>query len=158
MPRKSNYRKIQSGGHVKVKRMIGCEFCNFSEPAKTKKDKGYLKTGDTCPRCDCPTLRLFDSNAEFKRATELKAKRDNNEIFDLTFQPVYPLHAYNEETKTTVHLYDFVADFCYFDGDKFIVEDVKGESRGEAIITDVAKMKIAHFEAEYGQKVLITKR
>ena len=156
MPRK---RYISSTGHVKVKRMIGCEFCNFGEPAKTKGTKGYLKTGDVCPRCSSPTLRLFDSNAEFKRAVELKQLRDDNKIFDLEFQPRYPLHA-PAQNNTTVHLYDFVADFSYHDEEQncFIVEDVKGASGGQAIVTDVAKMKIAHFEAEYGQDVLITTR
>lgn len=149
MPRK--YRKISSGGHVKAKRMLGCEVCNFSEVYNSSNKK--LKTGDTCPRCQLPVLRIFDSMTEFKRAQELKSMRDSDLICDLEFQPVYPLHA-----DGGTYLYDYVSDFCYFDIEKqeHVIEDVKGESRGKPVITDVAKMKIAHFQAEYNTPILIT--
>lgn len=152
MPRKG-YRKISSGGHVKVKRMIACEFCNFSEVCNSSNK--HMKTGHLCPRCENPSLRIFDSNTEFKRAQELKHLRDSDKIADLQFQPVYPLHA-----DGGVYLYDYVADFSYYDieNSEHVIEDVKGESRGKPILTDVAKMKIAHFEAEYNTSVLITTR
>ena len=157
MARTSGYRKIASGGHIQAKRMIGCEYCNFMELAN--KGKAQFKTGDNCPRCASPTLRLYDSKAEFKRAQELKILRDNDKISDLEFQPKYPLHVVGPD-KNEIHIYDFVPDFQYYDIEKedTIVEDVKGQSGGKAIVTDVAKMKISHFEAQYGKKVLITKR
>lgn len=35
---------------------------------------------------------------------------------------------------------------------------IKGYNKGNYIVTDVAMMKIKHFEAEYGQKVEIVGR
>lgn len=150
MPR--GYKRIASGGHIAAKRMLTCEVCNFMELYQAK---GKLKTGSKCPRCKNPTLRVFDSKAEFGRARELMIQRDNGEIVDLVFQPKFPLHAGASDT----FLYDYVSDFSYTTNKgEFFVEDVKGSSRGKAIMTDVAEMKIKHFEAEYGIPVLITLR
>lgn len=152
------YRKIASGGHVKATRMTGCECCNFSEITKKGSE---LKTGSVCPRCKNPTVRQFDSKAEFLRAQELKAMQENGDIHSLAYQPKFPLEV------NKVFLYDFVADFCYNKDDEdgnesFIVEDVKGftgsGSKKRAIVTDVAKMKMAHFEAQYGIPVQIIMR
>lgn len=149
--------KIASGGHIKAKRIAGCECCNFMELITTLNSK-KLKTGSTCPRCDNPTVRVFDSKAEFTRAMELKNLQSEGKISHLKYQPVFPLTAGPDDT----FLYDFVADFSYDEPSGFIVEDVKG-SRGSGknkvpIITDVAKMKIAHFEAQYGIPVRIEMR
>lgn len=151
MAAKRNYRQIASGGHIKAKRIYGCECCNFSELSNDSNKN--LKTGGKCPRCANASLRLFDSKAEFVRAMELMALRDKGEIDDLEFQPKFPLSVNGGH-----YLYDFVADFSYTEDDEYIVEDVKGGSRGKAIITDVAKMKIKHFELEYGIPVRITIR
>lgn len=165
-----NYRKIASGGHVKAKRITACEICNFMELYNSK---GKLRTGSYCPRCNSPTVRVYDSKAEFTRAQELKLMQERGEIQDLEFQPRFPLHAHSSKelnpdntpaNREAVHLYDYVADFAYnkFDEETnseiYVVEDVKGSSRGKPIITDVAEMKIKHFEAEYGIPVHIVMR
>lgn len=165
----AGYKKI-GGGSIRAKKMLSCEICNFMElySAKSK-----LKTGSKCPRCSNKTLRVFDSKAEFKRAQELKLLSEAGDITDLTYQPRFPLHAVPLSSPVTIstpdatpcassptptHLYDYVSDFSYHQNGEYVVEDVKGGSRGKPIITDVAAMKMKHFEIEYGVPVRITIR
>lgn len=162
----ANMRKV-SGGEVgkRAQKMIGCDSCNHMEAYDvtkirekdlTAKDK--TKTGSTCPRCGAKTIRLFDSKAEFQRAQELKILQTAGQIEDLEYQTRFKLHAPDFETGNPVHLYDYISDFTYMekydDGTSdFITEDVKG-----GVVTDVAVMKMKHFEAQYGMPVRITQR
>ena len=117
------------------------------------------KTGDVCPRCALPCLRVYDSQAEFGRAQELKILRDKREIFDLEFQRAFVLHA-PSSSRTPVPLYKYVSDFTYYlpvkdKEPKLVVEDVKPKG---GIVTDVFMMKKKHFEAEYGIDIVIVER
>lgn len=160
----SNYT-VTSGRNVgkHAKKTVGCEECNFMMDSKVWKleyPNSKKITGSECPRCKNQTIRLYDSNAEFQYARELKIKLDEGEIEDLEYQPKFRLHAPQFETGTPVHLYDYIADFAYFEHGKdgkldYKVVDVKNKSM---VITDIAKMKMTHFEAEYGMEVNIVGR
>lgn len=189
---RQRYKRV-SGNAVgrNSKRILGCENCNFmqlhSTPPKATNSvshevaatgmktvtvKGVSKqvsytTGDVCPRCALPCLRVYDSQAEFGRAQELKILRDRGDIFDLEFQRPFVLYAQplNDPKARPVALYKYVSDFCYrinrvTQGNptpvaEFIVEDVKPKG---GIVTDVFMMKKKHFEAEYGIDITIVER
>jgi Protein of unknown function (DUF1064) len=190
---KSLYRKpaskIVSGGAVgkRSKKIIGCEQCNHMElhslpagitaantdpaTAAILKKASPIKTGDTCPRCACPTLRVYDSQAEFSRAQELKILLSKGIITDLCFQVSYPLHAVSFATGKKEKVITYIADFTYNLVDKnpaskqpllidslptytFVVEDVK--PRG--ILTDIFVLKARHFKVEYGFPITIVEK
>lgn len=120
-----------------------------------------LKTGSQCPRCGVKTIRIFDSRAEFTRSRELKLMEERGEINSLEYQAKFDLHT-TSITGKKVKLYAYVADFTYWEHDKddpsiekFIVEDVKNSA---GVISDVAAMKMKHFEAEYDSEVRIVLR
>lgn len=180
-----NMRRV-SGANIgaRAKRIIGCDNCNhmedydvakkrtqtvepapINEPKKSKGKKGAIhkavaiKTGDGCPRCSAPTLRIFDSTAEFGRAQELKILQDQGVIKDLEYQTRFRLHAPDFETNEPVEVTSYLADFTYFetfpDGtEDYVVEDVKGKG----VITDMAVMKLKWLKAEYGIDVKIVER
>lgn len=166
------------------KRILGCENCNFmqlhSPPPKSKLPASpplpstststnspsqpvTMSTGDKCPRCNLPCLRVYDSQAEFGRAQELKLARNSGLITDLQFQVPFALHAISPDGKK-VHLYKYVSDFTYYIPPSrsapdakpvYIVEDVKPKG---GLVTDVFMMKKKHFEAEYGIDITIVER
>ena len=161
-----HYTKV-SGSQLgkNAKKITGCESCNFMEMKKPEH-----KTGAQCPRCGNPTLRVFDSQAEFQRACELRLLRDKGLISDLSFQVRYPLTVYPNDTidgtdghnsGEAQHLCFYIADFTYrdlskaADGDGFVVEDVKNKSM---VVTEIALHKMKHFELQYGIPVTIVGR
>lgn len=152
-----------------AKRIAGCEICNFMEMAFAKTHELYKehhRTGAQCPRCGQPTVRVFDSKAEFQRACELKLLVKAGKIRDLEYQPVFPLYIVcGSDPKGMKLLCNYVADFSYFEtSDKsqdtfsqatFVVEDVKN-SKG--VVTELALHKMKHFEMQYGIEVTLIGR
>lgn len=175
----SRFKRV-SGNAVgrNSKRIVGCENCNFMqlhspspkatnsashEVAETGINKATGKpyaTHDLCPRCNLKRLRVYDSQAEFGRAQELKILQSNGDIFFLEFQVPFQLHAVTPQG-VQVPLYKYVADFTYRtiptadNPAEYIVEDVKPKG---GIVTDVFMMKKKHFEAEYGIDLKIVER
>ena len=176
---RQRYKRV-SGNAVgrNSKRILGCENCNFmqlhSTPPKATNSVSHevaatgvnpqtnkpFSTGDLCPRCALPCLRVYDSQAEFGRAQELKILRDRGDIFDLEFQRPFVLHVKNP-SGIDIPLYKYVSDFCYYKTPtkdeplKWIVEDVKPKG---GVVTDVFMMKKKHFEAQYGIDITIVER
>lgn len=162
-----HYTKV-SGAQLgkNAKRIAGCECCNFMELAHSKTTKGqpnplhkdYHSTGAPCPRCGGP-VRVFDSQAEFGRARELKLMEEAGMISGLAYQVKYALtvkSATSGNTTTSRHLCFYVADFTYVDkAGEFIVEDVKNKAM---VVTELALHKMRHFELEYGIEVAIVGR
>jgi hypothetical protein len=157
-PHIRHYTKV-SGAQLgkNAKRIAGCECCNFMELAhsKTKASKPnplhkpYHVTGASCPRCSGP-VRVFDSQAEFGRARELKLLEEAGLITGLAYQVKYAL------TVMSQHLCYYVADFTYTEKDgTFVVEDVKNKAM---VVTELALHKMRHFELEYGFEVSIVGR
>jgi hypothetical protein len=148
------------------KKIIACEQCNFmvihspasktTNPNPESKPGDFLpgskfKTGDKCPRCSGPFLRLFDSQAEFGRAQELKILKSKGYVTDLRYQVAYPLTCNNKVVAK------YIADFVYFDtltGNE-VVEDVKPKG---GLVTDVFILKKAMFEACYDRPIAIVER
>lgn len=87
----------------------------------------------------------FASKKEAARYTELKLLFKAGKIQTLELQPRFELHAYGGEV-----IGSYVADFAYFEGQRRIIEDVKG------MMTPLARWKIKHAQSEYKFKVLIT--
>lgn len=145
-----------------AKRIAGCECCNFMEQAFAKTHKlhqPHHKTGAQCPRCSGP-VRVFDSQAEFTRARELKLLEEAGEISGLAYQVKYPLTVYPSYTGsnsgTPQHLCFYVADFTYTEKDgTFVVEDVKNKAMA---VTELALHKMRHFELQHGFEVSVVGR
>lgn len=151
-----------------AKRIAGCECCNFMEQAFPKVNAAdkqphklhqpYHKTGAQCPRCAGP-VRVFDSQAEFTRARELKLLEAAGEVSGLAYQVKYPLTVYPSYTggdNEAKHLCFYVADFTYTDKDgTFVVEDVKNKAMA---VTELALHKMRHFELQYGFEVSVVGR
>jgi hypothetical protein len=75
----------------------------------------------------------FDSKREAKRYTELKQMADDGDITDLKLQVRFKLSVCT-----------YIADFAYYRGSYFIIEDVKG------MLTDVYKLKKKMMKHELG--------
>lgn len=90
----------------------------------------------------------FDSKLEAERYAQLKMMERAGVIRDLELQPEYELiPSFRKGGKTwrrTVYKADFRYILC--DGDKTIIEDVKGST---AVITDVFRLKQKLFEYRY---------
>ena len=84
---------------------------------------------------------VFDSKAEAKRYMELKILEKANEISDLRLQ--YPFECKINEKKICT----YKADFDYFEGDQWVIEDVKG------FRTQVYKLKKKLVEALHGIEI-----
>lgn len=87
---------------------------------------------------------VFDSRKEAGRYLELKQLQDANKISGLTLQPRFVLqdgfvHPVWGNQRPIV----YIADFQYYDGERVVVEDVKG------IKTDVYKIKKKMFLKAY---------
>jgi len=83
----------------------------------------------------------FDSVKESKRWLVLKARQQAGEITDLRRQVPFPLHG-----KAGDKIASYKADFTYLEGNRYIVEDVKG---GNATKTDIYRLKRKWMKAEY---------
>jgi hypothetical protein len=84
---------------------------------------------------------VFDSKAEARRYMELRLLEKSNEISDLRLQ--YPFECKINEKKICTYR----ADFDYFEGDQWVVEDVKG------FRTQVYKLKKKLVEALHGIEI-----
>jgi len=154
--------------------LVGCEGlkCQFMmadsvnkanhKNAKVPEDAPMLKTGSICPLCAQPTVRIFDSRAEFQRAQELKMLVKAGKIKNLEFQVRFPLYVQSFNGKQTL-LYTYVSDFCYVEYvtnddvefmEHYIVEDVKNKN----VISDIAATKLKHFAIQMGFEVRIVTR
>jgi hypothetical protein len=108
---------------------------------------------------DPATGFTFDSKAEFIRWCELRILERAGRISDLKRQVKYELIPAQREASTEVYkggpqkglpkpgaiierAVNYVADFCYYQDGKYIVEDVKGCKKGAAYDLFVIKRKL----------------
>ena len=86
----------------------------------------------------------FDSKAEANRYIELKMLEKARKISDLELQPKFILQEkYINNKGEKIRAITYKADFCYLEGNKIIVEDVKG------VETKEFKIKRKRFENKY---------
>lgn len=86
----------------------------------------------------------FDSKAEANRYIELKLLEKSGKISDLELQPKFTLQEkYTNNKGEKVRAITYKADFCYLEGNKIVVEDVKG------VETKEFKIKKKLFENKY---------
>lgn len=86
----------------------------------------------------------FDSKAEANRYIELKMLEKARKISDLELQPKFELQEkYINNKGEKIRAITYKADFCYLEGNKIVVEDVKG------IETKEFKIKKKLFENKY---------
>ena len=93
----------------------------------------------------------FPSQVEGKRYEELRQLEKMRLIRNLKVQFRFDLHTTNSMSKVKTKVTTYVADFIYFDQQKFetVIEDVKG---GDS--TPMFKLKKKMVEAEYGYKIV----
>ncbi len=88
----------------------------------------------------------FDSTGEANRWQELLLLEKAGKIECLRRQVRFPLKALGG--KIVCH---FVADFTYYEGETYVVEDHKGKrGNGKGLLTAVYKLKRAFLFAQYG--------
>lgn len=80
----------------------------------------------------------FDSIRESQRYGELKLMEKAGEISGLIVHPKYQLQPSFKYNGETIRAIFYIADFEYFDGDKVIIEDVKG---GKGTLTEAFLLK-----------------
>lgn len=69
----------------------------------------------------------FDSKSEANRYIELKMLEKARKISDLELQPKFILQEkYINNKGEKIRAITYKADFCYLEGNKIVVEDVKG--------------------------------
>lgn len=88
----------------------------------------------------------FDSKLEASRYDTLSILEKAGKIRDLVLQPVFHLSVRG------IRLGKYIADFSYYEGDVFVVEDVKG------VQTPIFKWKSKHLKAEHGIEVKLITR
>ena len=88
-------------------------------------------------------MYVFDSIRESQRYKELKLLERAGEISKLELQPRFLLQDSFKKNGKTYRKIEYIADFMYCQGDKTVVEDVKGMQ------TDVFKLKHKLFEKRY---------
>lgn len=88
---------------------------------------------------------VFDSKAEARRWTVLKAMQAAGQITDLRRQVPFPLVA------NGLVIGKYEADYTYNSDGVFIVEDCKG------VKTAMFRWKAKHFKAQYGFEIKISK-
>jgi len=88
----------------------------------------------------------FDSKAEALRYLALFDMRNNGEISHLRLQPEFELLPAFTSYGQRYRGIKYRADFGYFEGDKQVVEDVKG---GKATQTPVFLLKAKLFRYQY---------
>ena len=103
----------------------------------------YAKYGNRKTEVDGIT---FDSKAESQRYQELKLLQVEGEVSGLSTQPSFTLQpAFNRDGKRVREIV-YRADFMYFEGNKMVVEDVKG---GRGTQTAAFKLKRKMFLYHY---------
>lgn len=86
----------------------------------------------------------FDSKSEANRYIELKMLEKARKISDLELQPKFILQEkYINNKGEKIRAITYKADFCYLEGNKIVVEDVKG------VETKEFKIKRKLFENKY---------
>jgi len=85
----------------------------------------------------------FDSIREGKRYQELKLLQRVGIIENLELQKEFELQPSYKKNGKTIRKISYIADFCYYENGKYIVEDVKG------MHNDVYKLKKKLFEYKY---------
>lgn len=86
----------------------------------------------------------FDSKAEANRYIVLKMLEKARKISDLELQPKFILQEqYINNKGEKIRAITYKADFCYLEGNKIVVEDVKG------VETKEFKIKRKLFENKY---------
>ena len=88
----------------------------------------------------------FASSREARRYGELRLLERAGQIWDLTLQPEFPLHAPGALTEELVGKYR--GDFAYATREGTVVEDVKG------VRTPLYRWKKKHVEIEYGIRIV----
>lgn len=166
MASKRNFYKKVSGSSVGAKRIrvLACEECSYTSAYKTGQE---LRTGSVCPKCLKESLRVFDSKREFEvfRRLKLECNLPGMVCPEITCQVKMPLYTVStvgrlDSPPELIKLYDYILDFVvrYPDGRVRYI-DVKGSSgtgdKKRFVATDVAIMKIKHFEAQYNAEVEI---
>lgn len=86
---------------------------------------------------------IFDSKAESRRYQELKLMEQSGAIRNLKLQPEFELLPAFEKNGKKHRAVKYRADFSYIEGNRHIVEDVKG------FVTDVYKLKKKLFEYRF---------
>ena len=90
--------------------------------------------------------RIYDSQAEMKRAMILKIWLAEGHICDLEYQPRFTLQeSFRDNCGRLNRKVEYVADFSYFDIANFVhvVDEVKGFK------TEVSKIKMKWFRAKF---------
>lgn len=89
----------------------------------------------------------FDSLKESRRYQELKLLERAGIIKDLELQKEFELQPSYKKNGRTIRKISYIADFCYYENGKYIVEDVKG------MRNDVYKLKKKLFEYRYDYEI-----
>ena len=91
----------------------------------------------------------FDSKSEAKRYEELKLLQRGGAIKNLSLQPRFMLQEgfKNIHTGKKERAIEYVADFMYDEGDRIVVEDVKGFKTADYKIK--RKLFIKKYQSEY---------
>ena len=89
----------------------------------------------------------FDSQKEGNRYLILRDKLNNGEITNLRLQVKFELQPSFKINGKAIKTINYIADFTYYDRDKFIVEDTKG------MRTQVYKLKAKMFAYKYGYEI-----
>jgi hypothetical protein len=93
---------------------------------------------------------VFGSKWELKRYRELQEQLRAGLIKDLRHHVSFPLHVLTP-TGDRVRIGAYEADMVYRRGEELVIEDTKSEATRTK---DLYRWKAAHFEAEYGLKLL----
>ena len=83
----------------------------------------------------------FDSKRESERYSELKLLFKNGHIHNLEIQPRFDFKIDGK------HMFTYRGDFAYFDGDRRIIEDVKGHK------TAIYKLKKKIIEKAFSVRI-----
>lgn len=89
----------------------------------------------------------FASMKEAKRYQELKLLERAGVIKDLELQKEFELQPSYKKNGRTVRKISYIADFCYYENGKYVVEDTKGCK------TQVYKLKKKIFEYRYDYEI-----
>ncbi len=90
----------------------------------------------------------FDSLKEARRYQELKLLERAGVIKDLELQKEFELQPSYKKNGRTVRKISYIADFCYYENGKYVVEDVKSEVTSKDK-TYRLKRKIFEYKYDY---------
>lgn len=131
--------------------IYACTTCGKVGPEL--KSTGLTKSGNPrSPRFVCDdghNVVKFDSGSEFTRYKELRLLERSGKISDLTLHPKFPLVVSGETIGS------WSGDFSYFEGNRHVVEDVKGWMSPTDTNTQLWELKTAIVKATYGVDVEI---